>query len=217
VEPATQAIALDCSVSTYSDLNCGERGAVGPKANCSAEGVAIDCSASESSEYCAQACLIIAPVIFEGEPMKKQILFLGAILLLAGTSSAIMAQSTAPASQSTDTAMAQTIEPVEEVTVFAPFIVTRTVERGRPRSIPTATINMSRGVNFHDLDLTSDADVATLETRVRQAADDICRELTRRFPRGRFARANADRDCARNATDSAMTEVKEVVATVRGQ
>jgi UrcA family protein len=147
------------------------------------------------------------------EPMKKQMLYLGAIFLLAGMSSTTIAQ---PAAQSTDSAMAQSIEPVEEVTVFAPFVVTRTVER-RPKSIPTATINMSRGVNFHDLDLTSDTDVATLETRVRQAADDICRELARRFPRGRFARANADRDCAKNASDAALIEVKEVVATVRGQ
>ena len=148
--------------------------------------------------------------------MKKQILFLSAICLLAGISSTIMAQPSAPAAQSTDSAMAQSTEPVEEVTVFAPFVVTRTVER-RPKSIPVATINMSRGVNFHDLDLTSDTDVATLETRVRQAADDICRELGRRFPRGRFARANADRDCAKNASDSALVEVREVVATVRGQ
>jgi UrcA family protein len=144
--------------------------------------------------------------------MKKQFLFLGAIFLLAGTTSITVAQ--APA-QSSDTT-AQVIEPVEEVTVFAPFVVTRTVER-RPKSIPVSTITMSRGVNFHDLDLSSEKDVATLETRVRQAADDICRELGRRFPTGRFARSNQNRDCVKNASDSALTEVREVVAAARGQ
>jgi UrcA family protein len=160
---------------------------------------------------------LLRELFFEGEPMKRQMLFLGAIFLLAGMSSTTIAQPSAPAAQSTESAMAQTIEPVEEVTVFAPFIVTRTVERGRPRSIPVSTINMSRGINFHDLDLTNDTDVATLETRVRQAADDICRELGRRFPRGRFAISNHDRNCAKNASDSALIEVREVVAAARGQ
>jgi UrcA family protein len=140
-------------------------------------------------------------LFLKGEPMKKQILFLGAIFLLAGMSSITVAQST---------------EPTEEVTVFAPYVVTKTVSK-KPKSIPVTTINMSRGISYHGLDLTSDADVATLESRVKQAADDICNELDKRYSRGNFARVDQDKDCAKNAADSALTEIRLVVAAARGQ
>jgi UrcA family protein len=135
--------------------------------------------------------------------MKNPVRFLSAILLLTSIAPPV--------------AVAQSAgQPVEEVTVFAPYVVKKSVTKA-PRSLPVSTINMSRGISYHGLDLTADADVATLETRVRQGAEDICKELDRRYPKTAYIAVQEDKECAKNAAESAMVEVRTVVAAVRAK
>jgi UrcA family protein len=93
-------------------------------------------------------------------------------------------------------------------------VVKKTVDK-KPKSLPVTTVNMSQGISYHGLDLTSDADVATLEGRVRQAAEDICKELDRRYPKSVYIPVEEDKDCAKNAAENAMVEVRTVVSAVR--
>jgi UrcA family protein len=134
--------------------------------------------------------------------MKNQSGALAVIVLLSGIAVPAVAQSAS--------------EPTEEVTVFAPYVVTKTVTKPL-RSIPVTTMNMSRSISYHGLDLTSDTDVATLDARVKQAADDVCKELERRYPKARYASVEDDKNCAKNAYDSTMSEVRTVVAAARGK
>ena len=127
--------------------------------------------------------------------MKNKVRFLSVICVLVGTAGIARAAN----------------DPTEEVTVFAPYVVKKTVTRA-PRSLPVTTINMSRGISYHGLDLTSDTDVATLEARVTQAAADVCKELDRRYS---GASVDDDKNCAKNAADNALAEVRTVVAAVR--
>ena len=106
--------------------------------------------------------------------------------------------------------------PTEEVTVFAPYVVKKTVTKPL-RSIPVTTVNVSRGISYHGLDLTSDTDVATLEARVKQTADDVCNELDRRFSKSVYNSVDDDKNCAKNAYDNAMSEVRTVVAAARAK
>src|SRR5689334_11886049 len=115
------------------------------------------------------------------KPMKNQVHILAAAVLLSSIVSPV--------------AVAQSSQPSEEVTVFAPFVVKKIPSRA-PKSGAVTTINMSRGISYHGLDLTSDADVATLNSRVQQAADDVCNELDRRYPKSIYVPVDEDKDCA---------------------
>lgn len=134
--------------------------------------------------------------------MKNQFRFLGAIVFLSSVTFPVVAQSAA--------------EPAEEVTVFAPYVVKKTVTR-QVRSIPVTTINMSRAISYHGMDLTSDSEVAALEARVKQAAEDVCNELDKRYPKSAYIPVAEDKDCAKNAAENAMAEVRIVVAAVRAK
>jgi UrcA family protein len=105
-------------------------------------------------------------------------------------------------------------EPTEQVTVFAPYLVQKAFV-GPTRS-PVQVITISRAVSYHDLDLKTEAGAASLEARVKQAADDICRELDRRYPRTVYAPIAGGRNCAQFAADTSLIEVREIVAAVRG-
>ena len=129
--------------------------------------------------------------------MKKSILFLSAIVILAGTSAAI----------------AQTVGQ-EDVTVFAPYVVNKTMSRDSTKSAVT-TINMSRDISYHGMDLTSDADVATLEARVKQAAEDVCNELDKRYSKSAYTAVDDDKNCAAKAAQNGLDELKTVVAAAR--
>ncbi|HET7085537.1 MAG TPA: UrcA family protein [Rhizomicrobium sp.] len=111
-------------------------------------------------------------------------------------------------------AIAQSSQPSEEVTVFAPFVVKKIPSRD-VKSGAVTTINMSRDVSYHGLDLTSDADVATLQTRVQQAAEDVCKELDRRYSKTSYMAVDEDKDCVKNAADNAMQEAKAVISAAR--
>jgi len=133
----------------------------------------------------------------KGEPMKNSILCLSAIVIFAGTT-AVVAQSAGQ----------------EDVTVFAPYVIKKTTTRDF-KSSPVTTIKMSRDISYQGLDLTSDTDVATLEARVKQAAEDVCNELEKRSPKSGYTAVAEDKNCAAKAAENALDEVRTVVAAAR--
>jgi UrcA family protein len=126
--------------------------------------------------------------------MKSQIHIASAIFLLAITSTPIAAQTV----------------PSEEVTVFAPYVVKK--ESG-PRNAQIITV--SRKVNYHDLDLSKPADVSTLEQRVKQSAEDVCKELDRQYTSGDWTRIKEERFCARDVYATGLAEVRMLAAAAR--
>jgi UrcA family protein len=66
--------------------------------------------------------------------------------------------------------------------------------------------NISRPVNFSDIDLSRHAGYVELRERVRDTAEDLCAGLDDQFPELRGDRS-ADQECVRNATRNAMRDV----------
>jgi UrcA family protein len=104
-------------------------------------------------------------------------------------------------------------EPAEKITVFAPYVVKK-VTSGPPRA-PVTTITMTRDVSYQGVDLKSEIGVTMLVGRVRQAAEDICRELDHRYPRSVYVPVIGDKDCANKAAADGMMQVYAVVAAAR--
>lgn len=104
-------------------------------------------------------------------------------------------------------------EPTEEVTVFAPYVVQKT-KSGRPRR-PVTTVTINRDVSYKDLDLKTAEGQATLEARAKQAAQDICAELDRRYPVGAYTSVAENKNCVREATEEVMIQVRGVEAAAR--
>jgi UrcA family protein len=138
----------------------------------------------------------IAP--FEGQAMKLQIALASAAMLLSGLTDWAAAQ--------------QAAQPSEEVTIFAPYLIQKIVTG--PTGAPAMMVTNSRNVSYHDLDLKTDADVATLEGRVRQAAQDICQELDQRYSPQIYVRIS--KHCAIDAANVGLTQLKALVAAIRG-
>lgn len=89
-----------------------------------------------------------------------------------------------------------------EVVVEAPQVVRETI--GRTSSgARDELVSLSHRVTYTDLDLTKTADVATLQARVKEAAELGCRQLRRLYPL-----SPQDPRCVRKATDSAMAQVR---------
>ncbi len=102
----------------------------------------------------------------------------------------------------------------EMVEVFAPYVVRR--EPVRPRRgfnrEHLEIISVSRAVSFADLDLAKAEDRTILDSRVKQAAIDACKELDRRYPKQAYVPVPIEQDCVKNATDEAMIQVNELIA-----
>jgi UrcA family protein len=99
----------------------------------------------------------------------------------------------------------------EEVIIRAPL--ERTEVTSSPGSIvKTEIVELSRYVRFSDLDLTRPEDVAELDSRIEDIAEDSCQKLSDMFPLDRSNRAEMNR-CVRKAIASA-TERKEYAIAV---
>jgi UrcA family protein len=98
----------------------------------------------------------------------------------------------------------------EEITVDGPYTVRQEVTK-RPMGgdIGELHLSVSRSVPYSDLDLTKHADVETLRERVRAAAKDSCRELSRRFPVSTYIPVTTD-TCARDATRDGLAKVDAI-------
>ncbi len=90
----------------------------------------------------------------------------------------------------------------ETITVTAPRI---TIEPGTPGVSKVITAEKSAMVAFSDLDLSRTADLQALEDRVREAAGEICRDLSGEMPFGQPSTSV----CVRRALDDAMRQVQQ--------
>jgi UrcA family protein len=100
-------------------------------------------------------------------------------------------------------------EASEKVTVFAPYVVKKTTKDR------VTTISVSRDVSYQDIDLTASDGQAALEARVRQAAQDVCRELDRRFITSAYVTVSSNKSCVKDAQAEAMVQVRNVVAAAK--
>jgi UrcA family protein len=69
------------------------------------------------------------------------------------------------------------------------------------------TVSMTRQVSFKDLDLRTAEGKAALESRVKETAANVCKELDRRYPGESVAE---DKNCVQEAIDEAMVSVRGV-------
>jgi len=107
-----------------------------------------------------------------------------------------------------DLAVAQQL--TEEIVVRAP------IERSEARipigsSVITQTVNLNQNVSFADLDLTDNADVNKLETRIDAIAKESCQELSDMFPLDRSDMIEMNR-CMKNAIASANEQKEMAIA-----
>jgi UrcA family protein len=119
-------------------------------------------------------------------------------------SSPAVAQATSPSSEAN-----------EQVIIQAPYVVRREPlpRDGAPTDFRNPElISLSRGVSYADLDLSRASGAAELETRVRNAAKEVCQELNRQYPRtgGQYVYANTD--CVKKATDDGLEVMRQVIA-----
>lgn len=80
---------------------------------------------------------------------------------------------------------------------------------------PIEVVSVNRSVSFADLDLTKDADAATLGKRVNDAAADACRLLDRRYPKKIYIPVSPNEDCAAKAAGNAMNIANQVIAAAK--
>jgi len=97
---------------------------------------------------------------------------------------------------------------VEEITVQGTRSMTVTLQGRTSSGIPIKDVSMSYGVSYAGLDLVSHAGFLELQKRVTDAALAACKEIGRQFPDSTPSEA----DCAKAATDKAMTKVNELAA-----
>jgi len=95
----------------------------------------------------------------------------------------------------------------EGVTVTGSRIAKETIGSSTTGA-PIDQVSLSYKVNHSDLDLTSGAGKATLEKRVREAANAACNEISRLYPDAKPGNAA----CVEAAVDAAMVKVHEVVS-----
>jgi UrcA family protein len=88
--------------------------------------------------------------------------------------------------------------------------VRRTVVGRSTIGAPIEILELSRRVNYTDLDLTRTSGAVELERRVRDTAAAACEELDRQDP---LAMSDTDEfSCVREATNDAMKQAKAVIA-----
>lgn len=100
----------------------------------------------------------------------------------------------------------------EQITVDGPYTVRQEMtKRSMGGDMGEQHLSVSQNVGYSDLDLTKYADVETLRQRVRTAAKDTCRELSRRFPVSMYIPVTTD-TCARDAARNGLAQVDAVAA-----
>lgn len=105
-------------------------------------------------------------------------------------------------------------EATENVTVFAPYVVEKS-STGMSKDRVT-TVKVSRDVSYQDLDLKTAEGKAQLEARAKQAANDVCSELDKRYPKNVYIPVSSNNDCVKNAIAQVMAEIKGVEQAARG-
>ena len=97
------------------------------------------------------------------------------------------------------------------------IVVEGTVERPRVSrgglQAPVEQIELKRQVNFADLDLSDDADVAELRSRIEIIAKESCQQLSKMFPRPSGTAEIAS--CTDRAVKSAEEQVQAAVVAAK--
>jgi UrcA family protein len=97
----------------------------------------------------------------------------------------------------------------EEVTVTAAGVVEKD-SGGAPGGARVLDMSFSYPVSYKGLDLASHAGAIEFQKRVKDAARDACKEISRQRP---LAHLTPDEDgCAKAAADKAMVRVNELIA-----
>ena len=102
-------------------------------------------------------------------------------------------------------------EDMDEIVVKAPVERPRFLRGGMQE--PLEQIELQRRVSYADLDLSKDANVTELRTRIETTANDSCKKLSKMFPRpsdaGEISR------CTNRAVDGAEEQVQAAIAAAR--
>ena len=100
-------------------------------------------------------------------------------------------------------------QPLEEIVVEAsPIVKAAKAETASPAPGYYKVVMSSR-VSYADLDLAKPADVATLDSRINEAAKVVCEKLGKAYPdSGPYTR-----ECAKCAADRALAEARKVATT----
>ncbi|QUD89068.1 UrcA family protein [Phenylobacterium montanum] len=102
---------------------------------------------------------------------------------------------------------------VDEVTVTAPRVVEHRASGARNEH--PATVTLSRGVGYADLNLATQAGAATLEQRIKDTASGICAQLYDIYPETLYLPNPTGQDCVAVAVDGGMTQAKAVIEATR--
>lgn len=82
-------------------------------------------------------------------------------------------------------ALGQTEKKMEEIVVLsAPRTIKTVVGRSSSTGAPIENIELRRQVSYADLDLAEEADVETLDKRIRETARESCKQLSNLYPTG---------------------------------
>jgi UrcA family protein len=98
-------------------------------------------------------------------------------------------------------------QPLEEIVVEGSPIV-KELSKETPAAPGYYKVAMSSRVSYADLDLAKPADVAKLESRIKEAATVVCDKLGKAYPES----GPNTKECAKRAADKSMTEAKKIIA-----
>jgi len=103
-------------------------------------------------------------------------------------------------------------DPAVKVEASKITIVTQVSSHG----IRNEAIQLSRNVSYADLDLTTSSGAAQLESRIRDSADSICKQLMAGSPTTSSLADAADRQsCVNDAVEGALIKAKHVIASAK--
>ncbi|HXQ17493.1 MAG TPA: UrcA family protein [Caulobacteraceae bacterium] len=102
----------------------------------------------------------------------------------------------------------------QQVEVIAPRIVVHQAGQMASNGLPVERITLTREVGYGDLDLTTQAGVATLQTRINDTAKQSCAQLDAFYssPNERDISQASNQNCVSDAVDSAMAQVRLIEA-----
>jgi UrcA family protein len=100
---------------------------------------------------------------------------------------------------------------VPEVKVQATRVISSSINAktvGKTASgVPIQDVTLSYGVSAQGLDLSTNTGARAFEQRVKDAAEQACKDIGRQYPDS----TPSDADCAKTAADSAMPRVHELI------
>lgn len=110
-------------------------------------------------------------------------------------------------------ASGQAVAQTSEITIVAPHVVHQNGGQ-TAGGVPIDVVSLTHHVSFADLDLSSPAGVAALESRITDSAKQACGQLDALYPAAMFPPDPANKDCLKTAIDGAMAQAAVAIAAV---